>query len=693
MHRTLPTAARRPRFRAKIAVCNAIIGCARRSSRSDAIGRTRRRVVRHRLSRGRAIDAQPPARPAAVRTTDQRIGRHGAAPDTMTGLFGTFAETAAPDARNASNDAAGTAGPVARVHTSAHGFMAVEPGAIPAAVYAEGGITVGVYGLPSAEGTTRAVAGPIDQAAHRLLHDYRRRGTQVLDELVGHCCVAIWDEARRRLVLAVDRLGVEQMFVARARNGIAFATSVELLAPLSATAPSVSRQALFDYFYFHVVPSPISIYEGIERLGPGECLTWQDGRIERTRYWQAEFQEAHERPFEELQREFVAALEASVADAVAGARCGAFLSGGTDSSTIAGFMRRCGGDVTDTYSIGFEAEGYDEMAYARTAARHFGTVHHEYYVTPDDVVDAIPGLARIHDQPFGNSSAVPAYYCARQAAADGIQRMIGGDGGDELFGGNARYATQSVFSLYERIPALLRSRVIEPAARRLPAAIPPLRKVRSYVEQASVPMPERTETYNLLRRLGHRSVFRDELLEQVDPMQPSTLQSQAYFNPTARSLINRQLAMDMKFTLADNDLRKVIRSCELAGLPVAFPMLDHRVVDFSLKLAPHLKLRGTTLRYFFKRALAGFLPDEIIRKPKHGFGLPFGPWAVTHPRLRAFAFDSISDLAGRGIFRRELLDRVPDQLREHPGYYGSLAWVLMMLEQWFKHHAPATRFS
>jgi len=201
-------------------------------------------------------------------------------------------------------------------------------------------------------------------------------------------------------------------------------------------------------------------------------------------------------------------------------------------------------------------------------------------------------------------------------------------------------------------------------------------------------MPARTENYNLLHRFGNERIFAANVLRQVNIGQPLSLQSEAYFNPTAKSLINRQLAMDMKFTLADNDLPKVVRACELAGLPVAFPMLDLRVVRFALRLEPRLKLKGTTLRYFFKEALRGFLPDAIINKEKHGFGLPFGPWVLSHRRLRELAFDSLAGLKRRQIFNEAMIDGLPAQLQEHSPYYGTLVWILMMLEQWFEHHAP-----
>jgi asparagine synthase (glutamine-hydrolysing) len=203
-------------------------------------------------------------------------------------------------------------------------------------------------------------------------------------------------------------------------------------------------------------------------------------------------------------------------------------------------------------------------------------------------------------------------------------------------------------------------------------------------------MPDRLETYNVLQRLGPATVLREELLAEIDAGEPLRLMSDEYFNPTARSLINRMLALDLKITLADSDLPKVIRSCELAGLPVAFPMLDDRVVDFSASLAPRLKLRGTTLRYFFKEALRDFLPPEVVAKRKQGFGLPFGHWALKHEPLRQLTFDSLNALKKREIVRAGFIDQLKDTLLpEQPGYYGVFAWVLLMLEQWMQRHVDA----
>lgn len=490
-----------------------------------------------------------------------------------------------------------------------------------------------------------------------------------------------------RAFMAVDRFAIRTLCYRVDQGKLRFAARADELAD---TGTAIDPQAIFDYLYFHVIPSPRTIYKGIYRLPPGHCALFENGKLTVEPYWVPTFEEQRDPSFATLKDEFRQLLKNAVATQLDGSKPACFLSGGTDSSTVAGMLGLASGKTAATYSIGFDAQGYDEMEYARLAARHFKTEHHEYYVTPDDLVKSIADVAASYDQPFGNSSALPAYYCAKMAREDGVSKILAGDGGDELFGGNTRYAKQKVFGWYESVPGALRSGLMEPVSSfSIMDKIPLVRKAASYVNQAKVPMPDRLMTYNLLFRLGVEDMLTPQLLAQVDQQDPTRQQRGVWNEAHADSLVNRMLAFDWRYTLADCDLPKVVGTTALAGVGVGFPMLDDQLLAFSLKLPTAYKLKGFKLRWFFKEALRGFLPDEILTKKKQGFGLPFGVWANEHPALKALATESLNSLARRGVVRADFVQTLLTQrLPEHPGYYGEMVWILMMLEQWLAAKAP-----
>jgi asparagine synthase (glutamine-hydrolysing) len=211
----------------------------------------------------------------------------------------------------------------------------------------------------------------------------------------------------------------------------------------------------------------------------------------------------------------------------------------------------------------------------------------------------------------------------------------------------------------------------------------PLRKLRSYVEQARPAMPRRYESYNLLMHLGLERVFTPDFLAAVDAERPHALMAEVHAPFADASLINQMMGIDLRLILADGDLPKVTRMTELAGVDVAFPLLDERIVEFSRTLPSGFKLRGTQLRWFFKHALRNFLPPQVIAKRKHGFGLPVGAWLTTHRPLYELAADSAGMLRTRGIVQPRFIDELFTRtLHEHPAYYGTMAWVLMVLGQW-----------
>ena len=457
-------------------------------------------------------------------------------------------------------------------------------------------------------------------------------------------------------------------------------------------ARELDPQAVYDYLFFHAIPSPRTIFRGVQRLPAGHVLSSAEGRAEVSCFGRLDFVPDPAPSFDARKAEFrrllLEAVQAELDDGIPAC----FLSGGTDSSTVAGMIKEVAGSSA-TYSIGFDAEGYDEMEYARIAARHFGAVHHEYYVTPDDLVRSIGHVAAAYDQPFGNSSALPAYYCALQARNDGVRRLLAGDGGDELFGGNERYASQKVYEVWDRVPAWVRNGFVKPVLA-VPGAdaVGVLRRGRNYVRDAERGLPDRLHHYNLLLRLGPEQVLTPQFLAGVRPESVFEQQRAVWALARASGNLDRQLAYDWRYTLAESDLPKVRGTAALAGIEVGYPMLHDPLVDFSMTLPAQYKVKGRALRWFFKEALRDFLPPEIITKQKKGFGLPFGVWATRHAALKALASDSVRSFGTRGVVRPDFAARLLDEhLPAHPGYYGEMVWILMMLEQWLRHHAPDWR--
>lgn len=519
---------------------------------------------------------------------------------------------------------------------------------------------------------------------------WRTSGTSFVTKLRGSFALAVVDERTGTSLLAVDRFGSRPLAFAELRGGLVFASNVEALRRHAGVTASLDLQAVYDYFFFHVVPSPQTIYRGIAKLEPGQMLVNAAGRTELRSHWTPQFASAAApKEVAELRLELLERLKTAVERCAPRPGFGSYLSGGLDSSAVSGLLAQALRTASPAYCVGFEEVGYDEMGYARIAARHFGLDLREIYATPDDVADVFAKVAVRFDEPFGNSSAIPAYLCARRAADDGVHDLMGGDGGDEVFGGNERYVKQRVFDHYWRIPRVLRSGLLEPLFKssRWADELPVMRKVASYVKQASMPMPDRTQSYNLLQRTPAAAIFAPEFLASIDVDHPFALLRTRYRAAETPSPLSKQLYMDWKFTLADNDLRKVTGSAQLADVAVHYPMLDDDLVDLSLRVPDAEKIVGDNLRAFYKAALADFLPAEIIAKKKHGFGLPFGEWLNKSAALRTAIFDSLESLKTKRIVREDFLDDLTRRHREeHAAYYGVSIWVFAMFARWLDEH-------
>ena len=500
----------------------------------------------------------------------------------------------------------------------------------------------------------------------------------------GHYALAIVDGLAGKVTLLTDRMGTIPLYFRVSDDCVCFGTTLAAAEP-GGGGSDIDPQAVYDYVYFHMVPAPRAIARGAGKLRAAECGRLQPGAAARRhRHWTPDFREraaaSRDASAQALRRTLREAIAASIPSA---GTTGAFLSGGLDSSTIAGMLSELQGGGCTAVAIGFDAEGYDEMPYARLAARHFGVDLIERYVTPDDVVSALPTLAAGFDEPFGNSSALPAYFCALTAREAGIDTLLAGDGGDELFAGNERYTLRPLLAWYRTLPAAVR-RTVDALANRLPESIALLRRMRALSEQAELSIPERLQRYNFLNQFPAQTVFEDDFLAAVDVEAPLAAWCRTFSDaPDDSSDLNRMLYLDWQYTLADNDLRKVGQACKQAGVSVRYPMLADSLVDLSAHIPSNWKLAGGELRAFYRAALAGWLPKATLDKRKHGFGLPFGIWMRQHRPLAELAYDSIGDLARRGIFREAFLQRAIAMHRQgHAAYYGELVWLLTVLELW-----------
>ena len=555
-----------------------------------------------------------------------------------------------------------------------------------AGIHVENGIAAAFKGRPTFIDDELALIAREHSTAVAVAHGWMRYGETLPLKMRGNFALAVIEPLRHRAHLVLDRIGAERLCFAGRGARFVFGSSLQSVVAHPAVGRTIDPQAIYDYLYFHTIPAPRSLYAGVEKVLPGEIVQFDNGKVSRRFYWAADFTPA-EPDYERLHARFRSTLESSVRDADAPGTA-TFLSGGTDSSTIVGTLTAVRGAPVDTFSIGFDAAGFDEMEYARCASERFGSRAHEYYLTPADIVTAVPIIAHEYDEPFGNSSAVPTYFCARAARDAGFAQMLAGDGGDEIFGGNARYAKQGLFEFYGRLPAVVRRGVLEPLS-----ALPglstrfPLSKLRSYVAQARVGLPLRLESYNFLHRTPLERILTAEFMDSVDPTRVDAALTEVYDRTASSAYLNRMMHLDMKFTLADNDLRKVGTMTEAAGIEVRYPLLDDRLVAFATTLPVDYKVRGQQLRWFFKRALSDVLPEKIIHKSKHGFGLPFGVWCNDYAPLGALVTESLAAFKKRGWMQPDYLDHMLAMQRgPHASYYGVMIWVVMMLEQWLQEH-------
>ncbi|MBI1383790.1 MAG: asparagine synthase (glutamine-hydrolyzing) [Rhizobiales bacterium] len=524
---------------------------------------------------------------------------------------------------------------------------------------------------------------------------------------IGMFAYAYWHRGRRELTLVRDRLGIKPLYWwHEPGRRLAFASELGALRAIASGLPPIDREAMALYMRFAYVPAPYTIHLGIRQLRPGEALTFgRDGGAPRLeRFWRLEdvASEALANPLTGSEDEVIEAGEALIADAVrrrmvADVPLGALLSGGIDSSTVVALMQRAADRPVRTFSIGFEAAGFDEAPHARAVASHLGTDHTELYVSASDAQAVIPDLPVIYDQPFADSSQIPTFLVSRLARRH-VTVALSGDGGDEVFAGYNRHVqAEGLMARAGRLPSPVRRagaaglRALSPASwdralGALPARMLPVRPGEKLHKVADLLDSAPGEHY---RR--HVSHWPDPGILLADVEEPVTAELGPIPDPLAASLPGALGEMQYRDTvgyLPGDVLAKVDRASMAVALEVRVPLIDHRVVAFGWRLPASMKVRDGRGKWLLRRILRRHLPESLFERPKMGFGVPIDGW-LRGP-LRAWGADHLTSarLAALGLEQGP----IEKAWREHQSGradHQHRLWTVLMLVAWHERARSA----
>ena len=517
-----------------------------------------------------------------------------------------------------------------------------------------------------------------------LVHLYEEHGEGFAERLRGMFAVALWDDRRRRLLLARDRFGIKPLYYRHAGGDLSFASELKALIQQPGFSREIDPRAVAAYLAFNSIPAPLTIFAEARKLPPGHLLSWHGGEVELSRY-------ARPAPVAagDVRREPAAALEAELrevlrdsirAHLVADVPVGVLLSGGVDSGGITALAAAEAPEALKTFSIGFEESGFDELSRARLVAERYGTDHHELILRPD-AVELLPKLVDAFDEPFGDSSALPTYLVSELAVGE-VKVALSGEGGDELFGGYYTYVADQLAPRLGPLAALA-----SPLIERLPSRHDRVGfdyKAKRFARAAKLPPLERHH--------GWKEIFSAEqrraLLGAHDPgWDPLDLYRERYAETAGAEPLARMQDVDLGIYLADDLLVKTDRLSMAHSLELRVPFLDQRVAEFALALPTRHKVRGLAKKRLLRRTLAPLLPKEVVHGRKQGFSIPIAGW-LRGP-LEPFARET---LAAATLERQGLLDPavVTPLLDRHCSGGEDLSrqlWGLMALTLWFDRYA------
>jgi asparagine synthase (glutamine-hydrolysing) len=515
--------------------------------------------------------------------------------------------------------------------------------------------------------------------AETIVHLYEDRGSRCLDELRGMFAIALWDGAKQRLLLARDRLGVKPLYWAAVQGGILYGSEPAAILASGLVAARPDPAALAQYLTLQYVPPPLTGFDGIRKLAPGEMLTFENGRIRIERYWQLDYT-AKAAPATAQER--VEALDDLLREAtrlrmVADVPVGAFLSGGIDSSLVVSYMAELS-SRTHTFSIDFRHDAYSEGAHAKEVARIYGTEHEEFLVEPD-IVPTIASAVSFAGEPFADSSAIPTYLLSEMTRRR-VTVALSGDGGDEAFAGYVRHKLATYGDRLGPLPLAARPVARAVAATGLNGR---LARVSRGLAAASRSSHERyAAMMSHFDPAGIERLCQPEFLAEAGGSRAAW---DEVLTPSELRGVDRYLALDTATYLPGDLLLKVDRMSMAHALEVRSPLLDHQVQAYAAALPGDLKLRRGTTKWLLKHLAARRgLPEHLVNRRKQGFGIPVGEWFRSE--LRPWIEDVLRDPAtlSRGYFDPNESDRL---LREHiagSADHTPRLWNLAMLELWHR---------
>ncbi len=517
---------------------------------------------------------------------------------------------------------------------------------------------------------------------------------ETLQHSVGMFAFGLWDRQERILYLARDRLGEKPLYFGWQNQVFMFSSELKAMACHPSFVGVVDRGAVALFTRHGYIPAPWSIYEGIQKLAPGAYLELSVGRgaqccreiPESKRYWslQHAIERGTERPFEGDTSEAVDVLhellrQAVVSQAIADVPLGAFLSGGVDSSTIVALMQAHSSRPVRTFTIGFGEHHYDEAVHARKVAELLGTDHTEMYVSPQDALNAIPRLPVLYDEPFSDSSQIPTALVAEMARKH-VTVALSGDGGDEVFGGYARYSwARNLWRLLSPVPYVIRQ-IFQRTIAMIPSHWPSsgtVGKARMLSDILDYQFPTVEQLYLLLVSHWRSPTM---VVDQVD--EPRTRLSDRSMWPNASETEGRMMAIDTLTYLPDDILVKVDRAAMAVGLETRTPLLDHRVVEFAWRLPLSVKLRGGQGKWILRQVLHSYVPQKFVERPKRGFIVPIESWLRGPLRDWSEALLDERRLRLDGFFR---VEPIRERWGEHISgvkQWDRCLWDILMFQAW-----------